>query len=270
MENSSLKKINSMLNSGNVKTFSVLMIMLFIISGYVFFFSSTKIFGENYDFELSPVGTVMTLEENHTVSLTRSDIDIEKSVIEYEFYFENKNFDGNNDYKIQVKTTGRTGTIRLLNTETICADSDVYVIRAKLPQKWTAAVADITLPDDNKKLEAKFYSNRDTLYSCSVSGTTREDFLKLDTERSIERLNNEIANLYKENNELERKILEIDAQMTTLQNRMVYMTAEELEEARASVDTMISEKESCITEIDNNKKLISDYQNDIAGLNSKE
>lgn len=261
------KKIKTVSNSNRAKTSSIILLMILIVSGYIFFFNSTKIFGENYDFTISELGSIMTLENNHTVKLTRADIDTENSFVEYEFYFQNSNYDGCDDYNVDIKSTTRTGKISLLKTETICADSDIYVVRASLPKSWIAVVADITVKNTNNlTLEAKFYSNLDSLYQTKIGGDSREYFLKLDTDRSIENLNNEINALIDNNAELERKISEIDTNMKTLQERMTYMTADELNEAEININRMTSEKESSLRQIDDNKKLITEYTNNISKL----
>ncbi len=261
------KKIKTVSNSNRAKTSSIILLMILIISGYIFFFNSTKIFGENYDFTISQPGEIMTLENGHTVKLTRADIDTENNLIEYEFYFQNSNYDGCDNYNVDIKSTTRTGKISLLKSETICSDSDIYVVRAQLPKSWTAVVADITVKNtSNLTLEAKFYSDSESLYETSIEGETREYFLKLDTSRSIERLNNEIISLRDQNADLERKISEIDTKMQALQERMIYMTAEELKEAEINVNRMTSEKESSLKQIDDNKKLITEYANNISKL----
>ncbi len=260
-------KIKAVINSNNTKTFLIILLMIFIIIGYIFFFNSTKIFGENYNFTISELGEILTLETNHTVKLTRADIDRDKNCVEYEFYFQNSNYDGCDDYNVSIRTTSRTGKISQLKTKTICSDSDVYVVRAELPRSWVAIVADISLKNsEDITLQAKFYSDSESLYQTSITGNTREYFLKLDTDRSIERLHNEIISLQKENTDLEEKIAEIDSNIQTQQERMTYMTAGELEEAEVNINSMESEKENCIKQIDDNKKLITEYTDSITSL----
>lgn len=263
-------KLQNAIGSNNAKTVSIILLMVFIAVGYVFFFNTTKIFGENYDYTISKIGDVITLENGHTVSLTRSDIDSESNCIEFEFYFQNSNYDGYNDYNIDIRSTSKTGKISDLETETICSDSDVYVVRAKLPKAWNAVVADITLKNkDDLTLEAKFYSNTDSLYHTIIKGNSREYFLKLDTKRNIERLSDEIISLQGSNAELEKKILEIDTQAKSLQERMTYMTVDDLEEAQTTISNMSSERESSLKQIDDNKKLISEYTNTISKLQNE-
>lgn len=265
-----LVKIKTIFNSSNTKNFSIILLMIVIALGYIFFFNSTKIFGENYDYTISIPGEVMTLENKHTVKLTRSDIDMQHNYVEYEFYFQNSNYDGFDNYNVDIKTTNRTGKITLLKTETICSDYDVYVVRAMLPKSWTAIVADITLnKNDNVTLEAKFYSDADSLYKTTIKGNTRDYFLKLDINRNIEKLNKEIISLKDENTDLEIKISEIEKKMKSLEERMIYMTTDELNEAETNVNSMASEKESCLKQIDDNKKLISEYTDSISDLKKK-
>lgn len=260
-------KIKTISYSNRAKTSSIILLMILIVSGYIFFFNSTKIFGENYDFSISALDEIITLENGHTVKLTRADIDTENNLIEYEFYFQNSNYDGCDDYKVDIKSTNRTGKISLLKSETICTDSDIYVVRAQLPKSWTAVVADITVKNTSDlTLKAKFYSNLESLYQTTIEGNSREYFLKLNTNRSIEKLNNEILSLMDKNTDLERKISEIDAKMQTLQQRMIYMTAEELNDAEININRMTSEKENSLRQIDDNKKLINEYKSNISKL----
>ncbi len=264
------KEIETTFNSNIAKTSSIILLMVFIASGYLFFFNSTKIFGENYDYTISELGEIITLENGHTVKLTRADIDPDENCIEYEFYFQNSNYDGCDNYNVNIKSTTRTGKISLLESKTICADSDVYVVRAQLPKSWVAIVADITVENTSElTLEAKFYSNSESLYKTTIKGNSREYFLKLDTNRSIEKLNNEIVSLKDENAALERKAFEIDSKIKALQERITYMTADELKEAEININSMTSEKESCLRQIDDNKKLITEYSNNISNLQEK-
>lgn len=263
-------KIKSIAYSNTAKTSSIILLMIFIAAGYLFFFNSTKIFGENYEYTISQLGEIITLENNHTVKLTRADVDPDRNCIEYEFYFQNSNYDGCDDYNINIKSTTRTGKISVLEAKTICADSDIYVIRAQLPKSWTAIVADITVKNaENITLEAKFYSNSESLYKTKIEGSTREYFLKLDTYRNIEKLGNEIIALQDKNTNLESKISEIESKIITLQERMIYMTAEDLKEAEINLNSMKSEKENSIKQIDDNKKLISEYTESISNLKNE-
>lgn len=263
-------KFQSVLGSSNIKSASIILLMIFIAAGYIFFFNTTKIFGENYDYTISEIGNVITLETGHTVSLTRSDIDIENNCIEFEFYFQNSNYDGYNDYNIDIRSTNKTGKISVLESETICSDSDIYVVRAQLPKSWNAVVADITLKNkDDLTLEAKFYSNLESFYHTTIKGNSREYFLKLDTERSIERLSDEIIALKDTNVDLEKKIYEIDSQTHSLQERMTYMTTDELKEAQTAINRMSSERESSLKQIDDNKKQISEYTDTISNLHNE-
>lgn len=262
--------VKDALNSNRAKTSSIILLMIFIASGYLFFFNSTKIFGENYDYTISELGEAITLENGHTVKLTRADIDTERNFIEYEFYFQNSNYDGCDNYNVDIKSTNRTGKISLLESEIICADSDVFVVRAQLPKSWVAVVADITVKNTKDlTLEAKFYSDSESLYRTTIEGDSREYFLKVDTIRSIEKLSDEVTALKNENADLERKISEINSKIQILKERMIYMTEEELKEAEINLNSMVSEKENCLRQIDDNKKLISDYSDNISYLHEK-
>lgn len=57
--------------------------------------------------------------------------------------------------------------------------------------------------------------------------------------------------------------------MKSLEERMIYMTTDELNEAETNVNSMASEKESCLKQIDDNKKLISEYTDSISDLKKK-
>lgn len=264
-------KFNSVVNSSNAKTAAMIVLVSVIVIGYIFFFLSTRIIGEDYDFTIAEIGNVVTLENGHTVKLTRSDVDFERNLIEYEFYFQNSNYDGCNDYDVAIKTSSKNGKIATLQTETVCSDSDVYVVRANLPKKWNAVVADVTVKNkDNNILEAKFYETVDTVYSTKISdNSSREYFLKLDTSRSIEILSDSIEDVMQENSDLDKKVKEIDTNVSNLQNRLSYMTADELAQAQSEIENMISERETALKQIDNNKKLITEYQNNITDLQEK-
>lgn len=258
------------INKENARKVSIILIVAVISIGYVFFFNSTKIIGERFDFEIAEIGKTITLENNHTVKLIRADVDMNKNIVEFEFSFQNSNFDGYDDYVISVKSTSKKGHISILNPETVCSDSDIYVIRAKLPKSWYAVVADITVKNkEEKTLEAKFYETDETLYKTSiVSDTSREYFIKLDTIRNIETLQKNIYSLEESNKELQNKISIIEKSIVNLQERFNYMTAEEFDDAQSQINSMISEKNSALKEIDDNKKSIKEYQDNILNLQS--
>ena len=265
------EKYNSIARNGNTKTFIVITLVTAIVIGYIFFFNSTKILGENFDFQTASIGKTIDFETNHSVKLIRSDIDTETNTVEYEFYFQNTNFDGCNDYIINVKSATRNGRIYTLDTTTACNDSDIYVIRCQLPKSWYAIVADITVKNkEDITLEAKFYSTEETLYKTKISSeTSREYFLQLDMKRNIETFQNDIQALSDMNNELKEKVNTIDENIRNLQNRFDYMSTEELEEAESQIISMTTEKNSSLTEIDDNNKTIREYQENINNLQNK-
>lgn len=266
-----LDKLDSVVNSSNAKTVSMIILVSIIIIGYLFFFFSPKIVGESYDFSPSEVGSIITLENGHTVKLTRCDVDFSNKILEYEFYFQNTNYDGCNDYDVNIKSASRNGKILSLKTDTICSDNDVYVVRALLPKSWTAVVADITVKNkENEQLEAKFYETSETLYSTTIKHeNSREYFLRLDTSRSIEILNNNINEIKQENIALQNKIREIDNNILKLNNRLAYMTEDELTAAQSDIEQITAERETAIKQIDDNKKTISNYQENIIMLQEK-
>ena len=265
------EKYNSIAGNGNTKTLTITLMVFAIVIGYIFFFNTTKIMGENFDFETAEIGEIIELESNHSVKLVRSDLDTETNIVEFEFYFQNTNFDGCDDYKIDMKSSTKKGSISILSTETVCADNDVYVIRASLPKSWYAIVADITVENkENTTLEAKFYSTEETLYKTKISSkTSREHFLQLDMKRNIETFQNDISALNNLNQELEEKVNTIDESILNLQERLSYMSAEELTDAQQQILSMVSEKNNVLTEIDDNNKTIKKYQDNILNLQNK-
>lgn len=262
------EKYTSAKNKENARKISIIFLVAAIAAGYIFFFNSTKIVGENFEFETAEIGKTISFENNHTVKLIRADVDPEKNKLEFEFCFLNSNFDGYDDYVISVKSTSKKGHISVLNPETVCSDSDIYVIRANLPKSWYAVVADITIKNkEGKTLEAKFYETDETLYQTVIeSDTSREYFLKLDTVRNIETLKNNVCSLENANKELQNKVLIIEKDIANLQERFNYMTSEEMNDAQKQISSMISEKNAALTEIDDNNKIIKEYQDNILSL----
>lgn len=265
------EKYNTIAGSGNTKTFSIILLVSFIAIGYIFFFNTTKIIGENFDFTVSEIGQIIELESNHSVKLVRADIDRNINAAEFEFYFQNTNFDGCNDYTVTIKSASKSGRVSILNSKVLCPDSDVYVIRANLPKSWYAVSADITLKNkEDLTLEAKFYSTEETFYKTEfTSEPSRDYFLQLDMKRNIETLQNDIEALSKNNQELQNKIILIDESIANLQNRFSYMTAAELSDAEQQILSMTSEKNNALAETDNNNKTIKKYQNNISELQTK-
>ena len=134
--NIKLPEIVSTHKSGKVKskTVSMMLLVLLIISGYIFFFSSQFIFGKNYNYEASLPGTVMTIDSSHKITLVRSDFDKEQNLLEYEFEFNNSNYDSSDEYKININSVNKKGKVTPLKHKTICGDSDLYVIRVQPPK----------------------------------------------------------------------------------------------------------------------------------------
>lgn len=265
------ERYSSIAGNGNTKTLAVIILVSAIVAGYIFFFNTTKIIGENFNFETAEIGEIIDLETNHSVKLVRADLDTGTNTVEYEFYFQNTNFDGCDDYKIDMKSSTKNGSVSVLSTETVCADSDLYVIRSTLPKSWYAIVADITVENsENNTLEAKFYSTEETLYKTKISfETSRDHFLQLDMKRNIETFQNNISELNHLNKELEEKIHTIDESISNLQDRLSYMSADELSDAQQQILSMGSEKNNALTEIDDNNKAIREYQNSISNLENK-
>lgn len=265
------ERISAVTNSGRIKSFSIIILTVLILLGYAFFFNSTKFFGKNFDFNVAEIGDTIILENGHTVKLSRADVDLKKNIVEFEFYFLNTNFDGYNDYNIVIKSADENGNISTLQPITVCSDSDVYVVRATITKSWSAVVADITLKNkENKTLEAKFYQTNETLYQTTITDeTSRDYFLRLGVIRRIELIQSTIDDLKEINNDLNSKIKSIDENISTLQNRLNYMTAEELSETERKISQMIAEKNSALAEIDNNIKTIKEYEDSIVDLQYK-
>lgn len=265
------EKISTVMNNGQIKTFSIILLVAVILLGYIFFFNSTKIVGENFDFQVAEIGKTINFENGHTVKLSRADVDLEKNIVEFEFYFLNSNFDGCDDYSIEIKSSSENGHISISNPLTVCSDSDIYVIRAVLPKSWYAVVADITVKNkENKMLKAKFYETKETLYQTIItSKPSRDYFLQLGVKRNIEIMQNNITELTTHNDELKSKIQAIDKNISNLQDRLNYMTAEELSETEQKISQMTAEKNSALTEIDNNIKTIKEYEDSIVDLQYK-
>ncbi|MCM1219454.1 MAG: hypothetical protein NC548_33665 [Lachnospiraceae bacterium] len=269
--NLSEKILKHKIRNGNSKTMSVILLVLFIIIGYTFFFTSQYIFGKNYNYEVSLPGSEITIDTNHKVKLIRSDIDAEKNMLEYEFEFINTNYDGSNDYNIKLNAVNKKGKIIPLKHNVVCDNSDLYVIRVQLPNRWTAVSVQIDIPNIDKSITSeKFYSDKNSLYSTAISSdSSREYFLKLDTQRNIETLEQDIKNLENENNSLELKITEINNNITALAEKMAYMTSNEIKTAETEMQTLEHNKSSFKTQIDNNKKEIKELEDNIKALNSK-
>lgn len=262
------EKWHQKVNSSNAKTVTIISLVFFMIAGYLFFFISPIIFGTQYEFTVTLPGEEQQLESGHNVKLVRSDIDYSNNKLEYELYFINSNYDNKSDYKIDIRSTNKNGKITPLKTEVVCSDTDLFVIRADFTKKFEAISLTVSIQnEDGNNENCKFYSDKESLHSVNCSSdTSREYFLKLDTQRNIENLNNEIDRLTEENAALDEKINKIDENIKSLQERMSYMTSAELENANSDITTMTNEKNSSMSQIDNNNKQISEYRDNIQSL----
>lgn len=257
--------------NGKSKTISIILLVLLIISGYIFFFSSQLIFGKNYDYEASLPGMEMALDSSHKIKLVRSDIDDNKNLLEYEFEFTNTNYDSSDEYKININSVNKKGKITSLKHNVVCSDSDLYVIRVQPPKKWIAISISVSILNDDMKLKSdKFYSDRNSLYSTVIKDElSREYFLKLDTKRNIETIETDIEKLVNDNISLELKIAEIDNSIKSLKEKMTYMTSEDLKSAETELQRLKHDKSSFKTQIDSNKKEIKELRHNIGILESK-
>lgn len=269
--NLSEKTLKYKISNGSSKTISVILLVLLIIIGYTFFFTSQYIFGKNYNYEASLPGSEISLDSDHKIKLIRSDVDADKNLLEYEFEFINTTYDGNSEYNISINSVNKKGKITPLKHNVICADPDLYVIRVQLPKNWSAISISIDMTNVERTLsDEKFYSDKGSLYNTTIgSDSSREYFLKLDTKRNIEAIEKDIENLINENASLEIKINEIDNSINSLKEKMTYMTSNKLKSAETELQTLEHEKSSFNVQIDNNKKEINELKDNIQVLNSK-
>lgn len=259
------------IHNGNSKTISVILLVLLIVAGYTFFFTSQYIFGKNYNYEVNLPGSEIVLDSNHKIKLIRSDIDTDKNLLEYEFEFINTNYDGSDDYKISVNSVNQKGKITPLKYSVVCNDADLYVIRVQLPKKWKAVSVSVNKENSKSRLtDEKFYSDGESLYITTIdSDSSREYFLKLDTKRNIERIEKSIEDLMSQNEALELKISEINNSIHVLKEKMTYMTSDDLKSAETKLQNLRHDKNSFKTQIDDNKKEIKEMKDNIQVLNSK-
>lgn len=262
-------KPSSLQNPKNRIT-TIVIILVFIFGGYAFFFNSGKIIGVKYDYTLAEIGSSQQFEHDKKITLTRADYDEEKRVAEFEFAIDDNSY-GEAEYSVAMKAALKKGHITQLKTEVVNDDLDIYVIRAVLPKNSNVVLTQITLKEKDKTAAVKFYEDVNTLYSTSIdeNANSRVDFIRIDTERNIENLNLQIEKLQNSNANLQNKISNIDDNIQKSKGKLAYIAGDELQAEQIKISSMLNDKNSALTEIDNNNRKIEEYKNNILELRER-
>lgn len=87
----------------NNHNYTMVLFALLVISGYIFFFSSKEIFGENKVLKFSDMNTIVKSDEtNREITLTKWIYCPETLTMEIELSIVNKNYDGNDSYDYSI------------------------------------------------------------------------------------------------------------------------------------------------------------------------
>lgn len=150
--NKKLKRI--MKNNHN---YSMVLFALLVISGYIFFFSSKELFGENKILKFSDMNTIVKSEEtNREITLTKWVYCPQTLTMEVELSIINKNYDGNDSYDYTV--IDRKGKNYECNVIISAPTIQVIQIYNVDPKNFKELRLEMNM--NSKKELAKYYTNQ--------------------------------------------------------------------------------------------------------------
>lgn len=243
------------LKSSNV----LIMTSLIIILGYVFFFTSSFLFGQNHKYAYTGLMQELTLN-GRRIKITRWDYSAEQKLMEVELEINNDTYD-NIDKYYYVAVTKPAGKIIV---EPIIQDSNFVVLHLKnIPNDFTEISLRMKVADNSYTDILKMYNNIDKVSKVNdIQALTKDEYYINRLSRTIEDYNNQISECNKNIEEYKTQISTIEEKISILESDKKYQTEQEIKET----DIKIANNNSNINNI---KQLIELKEQSIKELEDK-
>lgn len=225
------------------KSTKYIALLIFIVSGYTFFFLSPIFFDSNSGIRITEIGQKITLK-NSKFYIREEKFDEENNLLELKLDLEKTNINFAFDYNFRAIT--KENTNKELPIEEVKLEDGNIVLLITTPKKWSAIAIDIKEEKVIEVGEERIYIDKNKCTKVEgLEKKSKEEYL-------IENLQDDIKN--KEEN-IEQYKNSIEKNNLTKEN-----TEKEIEEIEKKKEFLVGE------ELQNANSNIEKYKNDIVGL----
>lgn len=256
------EKLKKIINNKNNKLFIGIIV---ILSGYIFFFNSQKIFNSKQELKNTDINTTIEMEDRQ-ITLAKWVYCPETEIMEVEFDIINNSYDGNDEYKFTA--INRAGD--KFNTTVIFTSPTISVIRLSgIKPDFSELRVSIDIDTETEHEPAKFYVSQDKVEIVSEI----QDYENLNAyyvsklNRYISNYKSEIEEIQKNLSEANEKVQNFNDLINNLEMQKNYAAGDELNNLNKqisdvnkqliSINSEISKYESDIKDIE---EKISDYE----------
>lgn len=247
---------------------SIVLRILIILFGFLFFWFSSYLFPNGNAYLRTPIGASTEIAADHYVTLNSWEYSKNQKEMIVELLCNNKSFDGNNEYHFEAYM--RNSSVKQLATEILLEDKDLTVVRIlDVPNNFNEVSLRVYLAGKQYETQyAKLYTNkRDVEQVDSFVALTPTEYKIQSLERQIERCNDTIAQLQEDIAQIQGKIEEVQNTNVQIEEDKRYMTASEIQDANRQIQS----NEQLVTQynaaIQADRNAIAENQQKIEKLN---
>lgn len=242
---------------------SILLLIIGIASGYVFFFASRSIFNVEKKLKFSEINSVVEMD-NREITLAKWVYCETTNKMEIELDILNKTYDGNDTYNFSV--IDREGHSYKVST-TVSAPTMSVIQVEDVPKDFTELRLAMNVQYDKNNLSeemVKFYTNIDYVERVNeiITYYSIDDYYVAKLDRFIAAYNKNISELQDKINSENNNIGNYNILLNDLKLKKTYAAGNELTE----INKQISDTYTLITTAQTN---IDTYNNEISEINKK-
>lgn len=249
-------------NKGNRLLYGFL---IFVISGYVIFFSSKLWLKAPYEgVEVTPVGKTIT-NEDRAVTIDSWKYSKNEKKMEIMVNVENLSLDGVETYDWKVKTISKN-----LDTKVLMESRELTVIEVNnVPRRWTELALIMKLKESDKGKGSEFkmlklYTNKKHIkYVNKIKRKSTEEYKVEQINEIINGYKREIKEIRKSSKEIEKSINNADKKIDDLTLDMKYQTNNEQMKTGEEITNIMSEKERLTDSLNSKKEEIAELKEKI-------
>lgn len=243
---------------------------LFILGGYLFFFTSNMIIPTSTKYLFTPPGQVANFSPTRTVTLVRWNYSPQQKLMEIIVSMENNDYNGKDTYQSNciVNVGGKDYKATLTP---IISETNYYVMHIKnVPNNFGQATLQIQIKDDNTADSVRLYTNRNEIKVVdNITAKTKEEYLQEQAQDSIEQYQADMEELQKQNEDIKIQITNIENVNLQLEEDKKYQTEKEITETNKKITRNTSEIKKLEETIKTNESLIKENEEKIKKANER-
>lgn len=238
------------------KSYKYNFMLVIIVIGFLFFFSSNSIFNSEGDIKVTPYNQVNVMK-NNKVMLMDSAYSNGNRLLQVNLRIEKTNIAF--DKKILVEVKERANPLEKIETKLTKISNVDYIALVNLPKEWS--VVEIKLIEDTEEKSAvKLYvDRRESTEKVDLKEKNINEYMIEFIEKDIENLEKNIEELDKKIEEKSNNISSYKVEINNLEKDKKYLTEAELEELNLKIEQLYSKSvdaEGEIKKIKNEKQEI--------------